>query len=427
MLDNIKFRTDKQEIINRVLLLPDFVMRKNSNKRYYSRSHKDIGAKLSFDFVKLRETQTNNEYSSLFINISPHYHYNNYKHNGNDFTPENCIKSISEVLNYLQIEPHNYNELNVCNLEFGLNIIPDTNIEELINGLLFHKKTKFIIPNTEIPFFKITNSTKYKEIKAYAKGLQFPEYCDKNTFRFEVKTKQSKNVRTYGINTVSDLLNTETYNRLAQELLNEWEHILITNNNPDFSELKKTEIQFIKQGNNGNFWEEIINSTNRNKFTRYKGKYYSILKGKNDLHTQIKSKIIDKLFSFQSGANSTHRTPINKGKEQNQKLLSTLINLEYAPLLQKCKVTGLSLEHEKEGANYIRTSTLKYLKKNDKETFNLLRLYLLKKSFDRPKFEQDEIKHLAKQIRNNFYNPIKTRQAGYKKPIPKNQYCLFAN
>lgn len=225
MLDNTKFFTTNQNIINRLLMHSDFRLCRPKNNYYHSFCHKDFGIKLSLDFRKAIENSKLIGFAHLEINISPHYHKNNYLHNGDDFTPENCINAVLEILNYLEIKSNELNTLKVVNLEFGLNIVPRLDIENLISGLYFYKKTPFKVGN--FPYFKKTNATAYKKIKAYAKGLQFadfPQYqINLNTFRFEVKSKQAKNIRNYGIITANDILNPETYQRLMQQLINEWE------------------------------------------------------------------------------------------------------------------------------------------------------------------------------------------------------------
>ena len=197
MLDNTKFLTYNQEIINRVFFHHDFRECKPKTNNYYSLIHKDFGIKLSLDFRKAMENGNVIGYRHLEINTSPHYHYNQYRHNGDDFRPIQATETIRDILTYLQIQPSQYNELNVCNIEFGLNIIPETDIKNLINGILFYKKTPF--KGGDFPYFKKTDATSYKQIKAYAKGLQFlefPEYgINPNTFRFEVKSKQAKNIQ----------------------------------------------------------------------------------------------------------------------------------------------------------------------------------------------------------------------------------------
>lgn len=310
-----------------MLLHPDFVRCKPKNNYYHSLMHKDFGIKMSLDFRKAVENGEVVGFGHLEINISPHYHFNNYKHNGNDFSPKNCIKSISEILDYLGIKPTEYEALKVCNLEFGINVIPETDVKKLINGLLLYKRTPFKVG--EFPYYKKTDATTYKQIKAYAKGLHCHEVLkvpeiDVNTFRFEIKSKQAKSIKTFGIYNVNDLLQIDTYNRLIQVLADEWDNVLIVNFEPILEGLTSDEVKSLENGKNIGFWTEMY----RVKFARFKEKYYSILGAKSNLHLQIKTKIIDKLFSFQNVTNSTQGNPINRANLQNDKRASPLINLE---------------------------------------------------------------------------------------------------
>ncbi|MGV4414372.1 hypothetical protein [Chryseobacterium sp. T1] len=405
MIDNTKFLTDNQTIIERMQMHPDFVVCKPKNNYYHSLKHSVYGIKLSLDFRKAVENGSVIGYGHLEINISPHYHFNQYQHNGNDFTPYDCINSLNDIFEYLGIKKDEFESLRVVNLEFGLNIIPDTDIKNLINGLFFYKKTPFKIG--EFPYFRITDATSYKKIKAYAKGLQFLDYpqygIHPNTFRFEVKTKQFKNVATYGINISTDLLNLETYNRLGQSLLNEWDFILCSNKEPDLSNSNTDEVSFIEQGKNVEFWSKLISEKHRNTFQLNKEKYYKMLGRKNNLHQQIKTKIVDKIFIYSKCANSTQRTPINREKLQNEINTSTLINLEYAHFTQ-CLVTGLDISMQKKGSKFLCVKGLKYYKENQPETYQkLTEKYLTEKqkgkSFDRQNY------FIAHNIRNAKTNP----------------------
>lgn len=176
MLDNIKFSVTDIGIINRALLHPDFAQCRPKNNYYHSLKHRTHGAKLSLDFRKAMERGKVIGYGHLEIIASPHYHFNHYQHNGNDFAPTDCIEAIADILTYLGIEQEEYDSLKVVNIEFGLNLIPESDIKNLINGLYFYKKTPFTIPDTKKPYFKKTDATNYKQIKAYAKGLQFLDY-----------------------------------------------------------------------------------------------------------------------------------------------------------------------------------------------------------------------------------------------------------
>lgn len=414
MLDNTKFSVTDIGIINRMLLHPDFAVCRPKTNYYHSLKHRTHGAKLSLDFRKAVENGNVIGYGHLEINVSPHYHFNQYQHNGNDFTPEHSIKSIIDILNYLGIEQREYNELKVVNIEFGLNIIPETDIKDLIDGLYFCKKTPF--KTGAFPYFKKTDATSYKQIKAYAKGLQFLEFpkygINPNTFRFEVKSKQAKNIEKYGIENADDLTKPNIYKILSQTLLNEWENVLLINQTPDFSNLKPDEVQFIRNGNKIDFWDDLKDDSNRNKFNRYKEKYYRFLKGKNNLHHLIKLQIIDKLNSYQSGANSTQGNPINTRKEVLAHTPIQLINLEYAPPNENnrvCLETKLDISMQRKVSKYLCSAGLKYYKENEPEIYKILEEKYLtedKKNTDM----KTQFYYLAHCIRNVKTNLKHNRQ-----------------
>lgn len=425
MLDNLKLITYDQNIINRLAKVQDFERYQPRNNNYSGFCK--YGKLMRLDFRKSFEKGVLVGYHHLEISISPHYHFNHYLHNGNDFTPENCIKTIIDILTYLGIKPQEYDLLQVVNIEFGLNIIPETDIKNLIDNLLFYKKTAFIVPNAETPYFKKTDATTYKQIKAYAKGLQFAEFpqygIDANTFRFEVKTKQSKNIKKYGISTAVDILEMSTYNQLGQTLLNEWEYILLINQTANFTNLKTDEVVFFKSANNIDFWSEMY----RVKFARSKEKYYKILHSKNNLHTEIKRQIIDKLFSFQNVTFSTQKTPINSRKEQNSKNNPKEINLENVTPQQNnrlCLVTKLDISMQKKGSKFLRENTLKNIKETNPEIYKDLEKKYLTENAKRLS-EQMQIYLICKNIRDTDSNPRNNRKRFEQRNYHPNQLQLF--
>ena len=92
------------------------------------------GFKIGLHFRKAKEKGITVGYGYVDILISPHYHKNNYLHNGDDFTPLECINSIDRILNYLNIEEIDRTELQIVNIEFGFNIIPNTDIKNIIEA-----------------------------------------------------------------------------------------------------------------------------------------------------------------------------------------------------------------------------------------------------------------------------------------------------
>lgn len=413
MLDFIKLRIDNQELINRVFLHPDFVKCIPKTYYYYSKCPKDINKKIQLDFHKINDT---NEFNYVDVCISPHYHFNNYLHNGNDLTPENCIKSIFEILDYLQIKSYELNELKVVNLEVGVNIIPKTDVKELINGIYYSKKTPIKV--NEHPYNKRTEEkdSEYKIIKTYAKGLQCHERqqyeVDINTFRFEVKTKKHRKIKSLGITTAKDLLNIAKYPRLAEEVINEWQNVLLINLTPDLTNLRREDVQFIKQSVKLDFWNDLITNKHRNTIRNNKNKYYNILKGKNNLHHLIKLQIIDKIYQLLNCANSPQETPINKGILKTKETALNTINGENAQLEQtnrQCLVTGLRIDMQRKNSVYLSNTGLLWYYKNDIKTFLQLQNRFL--TSDKRKLKIiEQIYYIAHNIRNTKTNEYHNRK-----------------
>lgn len=303
MIDLLKLRTSNIQIIHNLFNHSDFISCKPINNYYKSFRQKD-GFKIGLHFRKANEKGLTVGYGYVDIIISPHYHKNNYLHNGNDFTSLECINSIESILNYLNIEKRDRIDLQIVNIEFGFNIIPNTDVKNIIDGLFFYSRKRFIQKYNDIEMFKISDVTKYKEIKVYAKGLQFinkPHYnIDRNTLRFEVRAKKTDKIKTYGLVNVCDLLNIGIYDRLMIELLKEWDFVLLVNINPCTVEMKNEDTIFLDKCKNVDFWIEILTEKHRNTFAKTKSKYYKILTSSNNLHTEIKAKIIDKINQFTS-------------------------------------------------------------------------------------------------------------------------------
>lgn len=424
MLDFIKLRIDNQELINRVFLHPDFVKCIPKTYYYYSKCPKDINKKIQLDFHKINDT---NEFNYVDVCISPHYHFNNYLHNGNDLTPENCIKSIFEILDYLQIKSYELNELKVVNLEVGVNIIPETDVKELTNGIYYSKKTPIKV--NKHPYNRRTEEkdTEYKIIKTYAKGIQFQDKphlgIDINTFRFEVKTKKHRKIKSLGITTVKDLLNIAKYPRLAEEVINEWQNVLLINLTPDLTNLRREDEQFIKQSVKLDFWNDLITKKHRNTIRNNKNKYYNILKGKNNLHHLIKLQIIDKIYQLLNCANSPQETPINKGILKTKETALNTINGENAQLEQtnrQCLVTGLRIDMQRKNSVYLSNAGLLWYYKNDIKTFLQLQNRFL--TSDKRKLKIiEQIYYIAHNIRNRKTNEYHNRNKFVERNYNVNQ------
>jgi hypothetical protein len=242
--------------------------------------------------------------------------------------------------------------------------------------------------------------------------LDVPQYgINPNTFRFEVKSKQAKNICKYGINTATDLLNLDNYNRLGQVLLDEWEQVLLINlglKSNELNALKRDEVLFVKNVKSIDFWSGLY----RVKFARCKDKYHLILGKKNNLHHLIKLQIIDKLFDLQNVTNSTQKTTINRGILKNNKTTSQLINLENVTDLQNdrvCLVTNLDISMQKKGSKFLFFSGLQYYYQNFPNIYNELKEKYLTNEKKETNLKT-QFYYLSHNIRNAKTNIVHNRK-----------------
>lgn len=245
------------------------------------------------------------------ILFKPHYYFNNGLHNANDFTINDCINIILEFKNTFKIDLH---LLKVKNIEFGINILSPICIKKLIAFIQYHERNEF---KSEVGLAYCKRSSKvnlkginnkYKSIKAYAKGIQFPEYTHIDTFRFEVKSKESKYINRLGVYTANDLLNFDCYLNMANEIINEFDKVLLLDCETDFMSLTDKEQAKIKDYQNTITWFNISQDTYKNRFNKEREKYYNLLnKIPNNLKNRLTKTISDKLEYLKSGYISTQK------------------------------------------------------------------------------------------------------------------------
>ena len=214
MLDHIKMLTDNPEIIKRLAEHPDFkkkYYRGRTAKYEYLKIHKKYKGKIKLVFNTIFGSDHDIiDYNYVKISIFPHFHYNHYKHNGNDLNKTNCINSLYEILDILGIKESEYIDFKIINLEVGLNLYLETDVRDFIENIKLYKTAPFK-ESEDYKYYKISDTTSYKNIKIYAKGLQHeknPEYeIPINTVRFEIRSNQRKYIKkTLKIYSLNDLL-----------------------------------------------------------------------------------------------------------------------------------------------------------------------------------------------------------------------------
>jgi hypothetical protein len=345
----------------------------------------------------------------LDILIKPHYYFNDNLHNANDFDINDCNKIIRGFKNDFKVD---LTRFKVVNIEFGLNVISPIDIKELIMYIAYHDKNEFRT-DSNLPYSKKSYSTNksgiangYKVIKAYAKGIQFPQYCNQNTFRFEVKSKEYKYCRDQlSINNANDLLNTGVYFKMIEVLIKEFNEVLILDCITNFEGLKPKELKKVNEYNNPFVWYKFSNQ-NRNSFSKNKTNYYRLIdKVENNLKNQLQKIILDKLQTLKKGAISTPKENIKKGA------ISTIykggicnLNTNNNDEVKNnvCKITGLDISMQKESGLLSHTG-LKHYYENDKKIFEQIKQLYLSKQWQKSDF-QKQIKEIAHNIRNTISN-----------------------
>lgn len=268
-IDYLKCKILEEDLINQVWENPLLEFHSKYEKRYDDVVYEIIKRKYrNLFFVKYQ--------NRLEICGSIHYFFNDGLHNANDFYIEDCIETIKYIQDLFNLD---LEKCILINLEYGVNILPCIPTSELVLNLIYHEKRPFV-RTTEHNEYRIAGNTTYKQAKAYNKGVQFPHYCNPNTFRFEVKTNQAKFIKRLGLLTLKDLTNVDNYKPLMVSLLNEWDNVLM------FDKSKNIDIKFL----NTHFWEEAILAKNRNKFNNQKKLYYKKL-GVDNLHANIRKTI----------------------------------------------------------------------------------------------------------------------------------------
>jgi len=356
----------------------------------------------------------------LEILFKPHYFFNDNLHNANDFTAEDCLTTLSGFIQLFQVDPA---ECKIVNIEFGINVVIDEPIEEFISFLAYHEKNEF---RTDIGLlyskkaYKARRNGKmnsYKIIKAYAKGLHYPMHADRNTFRFEVKSKQSAYFNRFGVYNLSDLLLPETYPKLAEEIDREFQSVLILHHNIKFEAINEKDESKIKNYLNTHFWFKTLQKKNRNQFNIEKKRYYKLLDNVNqNIHLEVLTLIRNKLKDYLKVAISTPQ------QSNKNVAVSTIYKERNCNNLEEniCQVTGLNISMQKDDSILLSHTGLKYYFKTDKKVFDEVKRKFLSLVWKDDDY-QTQIKEIAHNIRNKSSN-LKIKQG---RLYPGHQKNLF--
>lgn len=408
MIDFLKILITDQTLITQINANPLLIW----NNKQERLSH--------FDFETVLSKQTKIYKGVLFcfydnkveVLFRPHYYFNDNLHNANDFSVDDCIMIINQLINELNLTAYT-NDLKIINIEYGINIISPIDCKELVTFISYHGKNEFRsdagLAYSKKSYSETKNGTanKYKIIKAYNKGLQFPNYCDINTFRFEVKSKKSSYINSLDVNFINDLLKPNTYKTLANELLKEFKNVLILGNSKEHKTLTKKENNQLNKYLNPNNWYKVKQG-HRNNFNQTKKRYFSLLeKTGYNIHTEIENIIKNKLGILEKKCADL------PPQQKTQKCAYLPINIKTncTPLLKhNCIITGLDISMQKEGSFLLSHTGLKYHHTHNRKLFDEVKNKYLTIKWTNADTET-QIKEIAHNIRNKVNNTrIKQRK-----------------
>lgn len=210
------------------------------------------------------------------IKGSLHKFKNGGIHNHDDFNWNEAFQTIDDLSDTLGLQ---VKDLNLVNLEWGLNIETDIPPKEIINGLVMHHgvdfKKMYVSPGT----CSICQHAQFA-IKVYDKGKQ--SHLSKNLMRIEVSANKSIYYNSLGVNSLHDLVKEEVRANLQNSLIYVWmDSILIDLEMMQIHPSNKNDFERIAKWSNPNFWTRSTKQTreyNKKAYDRFRRKHGFVTK-----------------------------------------------------------------------------------------------------------------------------------------------------
>ena len=303
-------------------------------------------------------------------------------YNGNQFYYHE-IDFVREHLVYLfEVPPE---QMQIQNIEYGLNLTTSFNPQNFIKGLLLFKVTPFEFRYNE--YYAQSVYEQYK-IKIYNKSNQYD--MPLNTLRFEIKvlrmTKQDKDV---GISNMSDIT-LDTLKKAKTYLIEQLETVLYYDNTIDKKNLSKKQKNKLKEYSNRRFWQNLT----RQQRTKEKKKFDKIIKYHSD---NLKAELLDIMNKKRLQFNRLFKTP----KRLHFNHSTIVLNRNPLPP-RKCPITSVNISMQKRCSYLLSNTGLKHLEKTDIIKFNELKHILL--TGQPNQYETTVYSQMSKQIRNRYYS-----------------------
>lgn len=367
---------------------------------------------------------------SCSVRGSLHKYFNDGKHNYNDYTLSDFIKTISDLESTLNI---NAESIRVGRIETGVNLDINMDVDEFIGSVILFNNTHPTNCDNGI-IFKLNDY----DLKLYRKELK----GHNNRLRIELaikkKRKRESIIKEYATycNTLSDLTNIKVWQAFSHELESICDNLIIIDREGiDYTHLKPKDAELLTKGISSFYWTKKWNS--RATRMRYLDRFVELssLYGGSNIREKIKKATtakIKELIDIECTPENVTFSPFMKDavsikNETNVPLLRNAKVETNVPFMKDsdngknetnvhvdkggkrftfhtCEVTGLSLEIGIKQGSYLSAKGIEYYYNNDIELFNKILLPRLSEKWQSSELKI-QFKEIAHSIRNEKYNP----------------------
>lgn len=319
-------------------------------------------------------------YNSITGIKAPKPNGNGY--NGNQFYWHEIEFALENLIGLFVVSPE---QMQIQQIEYGVNLITPFNPQDFISGLLMHRGKPFEFRYNE--YYAQAVHDEYI-LKIYNKGNQYQTSL--NTLRIEIKVRKMRYQKSdVGIQTVADIALerlTEAFKLLARHL----QYIIYFDNTIEKKPLSKVDKNRLQKLGNPNYWKKL--ATN-----------------KRDTPKKLLANLIEQNSANLKGELlmliEKNRVRFHQESKEHSRVRFHYSNIEgiFTPNSSKtCPITGIDITMQKEGSNLLSNTGLKYLEKTDKKKFGQLAQTLLTGRHN--EFEKTVYDKISKQIRNRYYN-----------------------
>jgi len=355
--------------------------------------------------------------------------------NYEDFSLDDVREVINEISQKFDFDPES---AKINFIEIGVNITVDKDPSEIIKSIVLYRNSPFQHLHVKGNGYGRICDMQQITIKIYNKSLQFG--LQYHLLRFEVKIKRMKFLERYGISnlTLAELKRFEIYTNLQRMLLEIFKGILFFDPKIDPENIKnQKDRELFIQGKYFEFWQSMekvqrhrkkkrfIELANSEKINR---EISELINEKCNQLTTLRKNQINKesnqLTTFQSDYENPKLKTINHFSETYEKAKLKPFNTTIDGYSRVCPITGMDITIQKKNSSLLSNTGLSFLRKKHPEKYDEIKKRFLPRSGVsglHTEFEPDEINHLSKQIRNEYYNSRRQREK-----IPACQLELLA-